>query len=195
MGIPFTHTGIVPYTRTVTVDAGMTKTASVKWTPSVWGTQCVIIKLQDREGLYEPQESQRNIHVEEQPPCGDKKVFNFTLYNDSPFTVTVDLGMITFNVPADWTVTTVPSGSFDLGPFEELVVDVIVEIPCPSISPALSDALDIQRIQAEAGSVPTIDVEGYVEAELIGGIEIRLPVVYDQPWYVIRMPIVGKTFK
>ena len=195
MGIPFSTTGIVPYARTVTVDPGMTETASVKWTPAVWGTQCVIIKLQDREGIYEPQESWRNIHVEEQPPCGEKKHFNFVLYNETPFTVTVDLGLITFNVPADWIVTTDPSGSFDLGPFEELVVDVSVEIPCPPTMQALSDVLDIQRIQAEAGSIPAINVEGYVVGELIGGIEIRLPADYTPPWFVIRMPIVGKTFK
>jgi hypothetical protein len=195
MGIPFTHTGIVPFTRTVTVDAGMTETASVKWTPSVWGSQCVIIKLQDRDGIYEPQESQRNVHVEEQPPCGVKRFFSFSVYNDSPFTVTVDLGMVTFNVPADWSVTTVPNGSVDLGPFNELVVEVIVEIPCPPTVQALSEVLDIQRIQAEAGSIPTINVEGYVVGELIGGIEIRLPVDYTQPWFVIRMPIVGEGFK
>jgi hypothetical protein len=195
MGIPFTHAGMLPYSRTVTVDAGMTKTAEVTWTPTMSGPQCVIIKLKDRDGLYEPQESQRNVFVEEQPPCGVVKHYTFTVQNSTPFSVTVDIGTITFNVPAEWKVTTIPSDTLTLGPGEEGIVEVIVEIPCPTTLQALNDRLDLQRLQAEAGSVPTIDVEGYIDGELVGGIEIQLPADYTPPWTVIYMPIVNRNYK
>ncbi len=124
--------------------------------------------------------------VEERPPCGQERVFTFTLYNDSPFTVTIDLGLITFNVPEDWDVSTDPEGSVEVGPFDELVVEVHVLIPCPGSLQLMYDARRMYDVQEQAGSVPTIDVEGYVDGELIGGIEIQfagdapvsLPTVY-----------------
>ena len=195
IGIPFSTTGMVPYSQTVTVDAGKTKTAEVKWTPTLWGSHCVIIHLQDRDKRYEPQWSQRNVYVEEEPPCGEKMHFNFTLENNSPLSATVDLGLITFNVPAHWIVTTDPSGSVEMGPYEVLIVDVFVEIPCPTSVQGLNEVLDIRQIQAEAKSVPTINVEGYIEGDLVGGIEIRLPPDYTPPWSALWMPIVGQNFR
>ena len=82
-----------------------------------------------------------------------------------------------------------------MGPYEVLTVDVFVEIPCLPTIQGMSEVLDIQRIQAEAGSIPTINVEGYIDGDLIGGIEIWLLEDYSPPWFVIRMPIVGETFK
>jgi hypothetical protein len=195
IGIPFSNAGMDPYTRTVTVGAGLTKTAEVKWTPTLWGTHCVIIHLQDREKLYEPQWSQRNVHVEEWPPCGEKMHYTLTLENNTPLSVTMDLGLFTFNVPADWIVTTAPSGSVEMGPNEVLTVDVFVEIPCPSTIQGMNKVLDIQRIQAESGSNPTINVEGYIEGDLVGGIEIWFVKDYAPPWSVLWMPIVGQNFR
>ena len=131
------------------------------------------IWLSDHAGVYEPQRSQRNVDVTERPPCNQTKVFTFTVYNDSPFTVTVDVGMITFNVPADWQVTVTPSPTLEIGPFDEGVVTVSVLIPCPPQSRAMFETQAIYAIQQAAGSVPTIDVEGYVKGELKGGIELQ----------------------
>jgi hypothetical protein len=195
IGIPFSNAGMVPYTRTVTVGAGLTKTAEVTWTPTMWGTHCVIIHLQDRDKLYEPQWSQRNVHVEDWPPCGEKMHFTLTLENSTPMSVTMDLGLFTFDVPADWIVTTVPSGSVEMGPNEVLTVDVFVEVPCPPTIQGMSEVLEIQRIQAEAGSNPTINVEGYIEGELVGGIEIWFVKDYTPPWMALWMPIVGRSFR
>ena len=173
MGIPFTTTGMAPPVRTVTLGAEMTATVGVTWTPPQGGHQCVQVRLSDPSGTYEPQLSQRNVDVAERPPCGMTKVFSFTVYNDSPFTVTVDIGMVTFNVPAEWEVTTVPSDTLELGPFGEGTVTVLVQIPCPETASALRAQREVAAMQQAAGGVATIDVEGYVEGELVGGIEIQ----------------------
>lgn len=173
MGIPFTNTGMTPYTQSVTLGPAMTRTVEVNWQPQLAGPQCVMILMSDPDGIYGPQESQRNVDVVERPPCGETKVFSFTLYNDSPFTNTVDLGVLTFDVPATWEVTTVPSSTMELGPNSSGIVLVQVMIPCP---PTFADHLivnNVQRIQQVAGSVPIIDVEGYIEGDLVGGIELQ----------------------
>ena len=153
----------------------LTTTAAVTWTPTYEGHQCVLVKLTDPDGELEEQWSQRNVDVAERPPCGQTKVFTFTVYNDSAYPVTVDIGLITFDVPADWEVTVVPTGTMSLGPSSEGVVTVTVKIPCPTTARAMRSASEIATLQEEAGSVPTIDVEGYIDGTLVGGIEIQLP--------------------
>jgi hypothetical protein len=190
MGIPFSTTGIVPTNRTVTLGPEMTATAEVAWTPVYPGSQCVRILLSDPSGVYGDQESQRNVEVLERPPCGPR-TFTFTVYNDSPFTVTVDLGMVTYDVPADWTVTTVPSDTLVLGPFSEGTVQVIVDIPCPDTVMALQTRREIATLQQGAGGVPTVDVEGYVDGVLKGGIEIQFP-GYGSPWGLF-LPVMTKS--
>jgi hypothetical protein len=185
MGIPFTTTGMVPPTRTVTLGAGMTETVGVTWTPPQGGHQCVQVRLSDPNGTYEPQRSQRNVDVAERPPCGVTKVFHFTVYNDSPVAVTVDIGMVAFNVPAEWQVTTVPSGTMEIGPYGEGVVTVLVQIPCPATTTALRAAQVVAAMQQAAGGVPTIDVEGYVAGDLVGGIEIQF-----EPEWTVYLPVV-----
>jgi len=189
MGMPFTTTGMVPPTRTVTLGAEMTATVEVTWTPPQGGHQCVQVRVSDRSGTYEPQRSQRNVDVAERPPCGVTKVLSFTVYNDSPFTVTVDVGTITFNVPPDWEVTTVPSGTMEIGPFGEGTVTVPVHIPCPGTASALRAQQEVAAMQQAAGGVPTIDVEGYVEGELVGGIEIQ---VEEEEESTVYLPVVLK---
>jgi hypothetical protein len=103
---------------------------------------------------------------------------------------TVDLGMITFNVPADWQVTTVPSDMLVLGPFSEGVAEVHVTIPCPSVLASTHQLEMISSIQAQAGSVPIIDVEGYIEGELVGGIELRFPQIPEPELYLIYLPLI-----
>jgi hypothetical protein len=190
MGIPFTTTGMTPYTRSVTLSPEMTTTAAVDWVPELSGSHCVIIHLTDPEGVYEPQQSQRNVDVVERPPCGNEKVFTFTVYNDNPFTSTVDLGMITFDVPADWQVTTIPSDTLELDAFSEGTVEVHVIIPCPN-SPSSILLYDvIAALQAQAGSVPTIDVEGYIKGELVGGIELQFSLGPEPEEITIYMPLI-----
>jgi hypothetical protein len=189
MGIPFTTTGMTPVSKTVIVSPMMTETVSVDWVPELSGYQCVIVHLSDPEGIYEAQESQRNVEVVDKPPCGEERVYTFTVRNDTPFTATVDLGLITFNVPADWQISIVPSGTLTLGPFSEATVEVHVTIPCPASEPFALYAERINTIQAQAGSIPVIDVEGYIAGELVGGIELQFPLIPFPDEILHYMPI------
>ena len=173
MGIPFSSAGMNPVSTTVNLPPHSTAWAATTWTPTHSGHQCLLVRLHDVAGDYQPQRSQRNVDVEERPPCDVTKTFTFTVRNDSPFTATVDIGLITFNVPPEWQITVDPSGSVEIGPYEELTITVTVTIPCPQTSAARLAQQDIRLLQENSGSVPTIDVEGYVDGELIGGIEIR----------------------
>jgi hypothetical protein len=189
MGIPFTTTGMTPADQTVELGANMTTTAWVTWTPSVEGHQCLLVNMTEPSGEYIQQWSQRNVDVEPQPPCGQTKVFTFTVYNDSPFTATVDIGMITFNVPADWLITVTPSPTLELGAFSSGVVTVTVYIPCPNSTRALDKQTEIAAIQQESGSIPTLNVEGYVKGELVGGIQLQFSGV-EQVSFDIYLPLV-----
>ena len=185
MGIPFTSAGMVPPIQQVTLAPSALTNVDTMWTPTQSGHQCILVRLIDPEGQLERQVSQRNVDVSEPPPCGETKVFTFTVYNDSALPVTVDIGMITFNVPNDWEVTIDPSGTVQIGPHGELEVKVIVRIPCP---PAMQVAEILQRV---GGGVPTIDVEGYIDGELAGGIQIQFGQV---PGYTaaINLPLIMK---
>jgi hypothetical protein len=187
-GIPFSTSGMTPYTRTVTLDPGTTATSGVEWTPTLSGHQCVQVWLKDPEGNYEPQLSQRNVDVVERPPCGQTVEYTFTVYNDTPFSATVEIGLATFNVPADWEVTTVPSDTLELGPFSEGVVTVRVYIPCPSTMAALLARQELEALQQGAGGVPTVDVEGYISGELKGGIELQFATEESQP--MLYLPLI-----
>ena len=175
MGIPFSNVGIVPPVQMVTLAPSALTSVDAAWTPTQSGHQCILIRLTDPEGQLDPQESQRNVDVTELPSCGETKVFTFTIYNDSPFSVTVDLGLITFDVPSDWEVTTDPTGSVLVGPHDEVEIKVIVKIPCP---PSLQVADTLQRV---GGGVPTIDVEGYINGVLKGGIQIQFGEIITAP--------------
>jgi len=193
MGIPFTTTGMLPPTMLVSVPPASTATPEVGWTPTYSGHQCILVRVIDPNGQFAPQVSQHNVDVEERPPCGETKTYSFTIYNDSNITVTVDIGMITFNVPADWQVTTDPSGSVAIGPHSEVTINVIVTIPCPNTSAAARMMREIYALQEGAGGEPTIDVEGYVDGELLGGIEIRFAAP-DSVSQIVMLPLVLKNY-
>jgi hypothetical protein len=179
-----------PIARAVTLGPGLTTTASVTWTPVLSGHQCVRVLLSEASGYYEPQESMRNVEVVEDPPCGQPQHFYLTVYNDSPFTQTVDVGLITFDVPASWSVTTNPTDTLELGPFSEGTIEIIVVIPCGTLQLGRS-MQEIYAIQQQSGSVPTVDVEGYIEGELVGGVELRFEAVPpDTP--TIYLPLILK---
>jgi len=187
VGILFTDTNMSPSSVTVNLAPGDTLTPTVTWTPTLGGAQCIQVILEDVDGEYEPQRSQRNVDVVERPPCGTTKTYSFTVYNDSLFTVTVDIGMVTFDVPAEWEVTTVPSATMEIGKFSEGTVDVLVRIPCPGTASALRAQQEVAAMQQAAGGVATIDVEGYIEGELVGGIEIQFE--GEEEW-TVYLPVV-----
>ena len=75
VGIPFTNTGMVPYTRTVEAGPAVTATVSVTWTPASSGPQCVFVRLSDPLDNYEDLLIQRNVQVDERPACGKTETF------------------------------------------------------------------------------------------------------------------------
>jgi hypothetical protein len=175
MGVPFSTAGMDPYTRTVQADPGTTVTTSVTWTPVFSGTHCVMVKLIDPQGDYEQVISRRNVDVTDQPACGEIRTFTLTVYNDQTTAVTVEIGKILFDVPADWQISTDPSETLELGPQTEGTIEVTVMIPCPTTGQAVLDQQIMAALQQGAGGVPTIDVEGYVDGEPVGGIELQFP--------------------
>jgi hypothetical protein len=180
----------VPYTRTVTLGPGLTTTAWVSWTPTYTGSQCIQIELTDPDDEYEAQRSQRNVRVVDRPPCGQTRTYTFTVYNDSPFSATLEIGLATFDVPEGWEVTTVPSETVELGPFGSGVVTLTVRIPCPLTFQAMRTSQQMHALQQVAGGVPTIDVEGYIEGDLKGGIEIQFP--GEAPAPPLYLPVILK---
>ena len=193
MGIPFTTTGMMPYTRSVTLSPEMTATAWVTWTPTYSGHQCILVRL--NAAGYEPQESQRNVDVVERPPCGETKTYTFTVRNESHLTVTVEIGLITFDVPADWEVTVTPSDTLTLGPYSEGVVTVTVRIPCPLTLQAMHTSQEMHVLQQEAGGVPTIDVEGYIDGEQVGGVELQFSGKAPGERFTIYLPVVLRNWQ
>jgi hypothetical protein len=190
LGIPFTTTNMVPSSVTINLAPGTTLTPTVTWTPVLAGPQCIQVILEDADGEYRPQRSQRNVNVIERPPCGVTRVYSFTVHNDSNFTRTVDIGMMTFNVPEDWQVTVDPSGSVDLGPHEDKTFTVTVLIPCATSVQQMQAQALIEELQEAAGSIPTIDVEGYIKGELVGGIELQfIPEEPEDEW-MLSLPLI-----
>jgi hypothetical protein len=173
MGIPFSSAGIEPPETTFTLGPQTTLTPTVAWTPQVGGRVCVRVELVDPQGVYAPQVRQRNVVVAQSPPCGETQAYSFTVRNDSGVAAAVELGVRTVDVPGDWEITTSPASALVLGPREEGVVEARVVVPCAVSAGALLERLRLARLQAEAGGVPTIDVEGYIEGELVGGIELQ----------------------
>jgi len=189
MGIPFTTTGMIPSVRQLEIGPSMTTTAWVTWTPQYSGSQCVQVKLIDPEQYFQDLISQRNVRVIEPPPCGVTRTYTATIYNDTPVTATVDIGLITFDVPSDWEVTVVPSGTITIGPYGSQVITITVRIPCAMTRQAMLARQELYALQDEAGSVATINVEGYIEGELVGGIELQFPAGAELPRY-IYLPVI-----
>ena len=124
--------------------------------------------------------------VVDQPPCGVTRTFTLKVYNDKQTAVTVEIGKILFDVPDDWQISTDPSETLELGPMTEGTIEVTVLIPCPTTRQAALDRQIVAALQEDAGSMPTIDIEGYVDGELVGGIELQLL----PTWRYIYLPVI-----
>jgi hypothetical protein len=99
-----------------------------------------------------------------------------------------------YDVPAEWEVSVDPSDSLTLGPNEEAEVTVSVRIPCPMTAQAILDWQQNLALQREAGGIPTIDVEGYIDGELVGGIELQFPEGEAPPSYFVYLPAILKAY-
>lgn len=153
------------------------------------GDDALLIKLSDPDDRYEVRESQRNVDVVEDLICGGH-VYTFTVYNDSNSPATVDIGLITFDVPVSWKVTGVLSDTLELSPHSEGVITVTVKIPCPLTAEAMYAVQAMYALQEQAGGVSTVDVEGYIDGELVGGIELQFQ--GEVGWPTIYLPVIMK---
>jgi hypothetical protein len=188
-GIPFTNTNIVPTYRVITLGPGISQTVWAVWTPPSGGHWCIQIVLRDPDGQYPDQRSQRNVDVErrEYVPC-QPFTKDFWLQNSTPLTVTVSIGASAINLPPGWTYSTSITQTV-LGPNQGITVTVTITPPCGLASQAWlmpQGTLDA----GGASGPPTIDVEGYVDGELLGGIEVQLEAA--PPEHKIYLPVMLK---
>lgn len=183
MGITFTNTNIVPTYRLVTLTPGMSTTVSAVWTPPSAGHWCIQIILADPQQEYPEQRSQRNVevHRRQYQPC-QPITSTFQLSNSGPLTVTVDIGAHAINLPPGWTYSTDITQTV-LGPYQSLTVTLTITPPCQLSASALNATLATNS----SGGPPEINVEGYVDGELLGGIQVQLE---SAPTYPLYLPLV-----
>ena len=191
-GLPFTQTNIVPTYRVITLGPGISQTVVTVWTPPNPGGWCIQIKLLDPNGQYPEQISRRNVHVERgnwQPCLPFNK--DFRLENSTPLTVTVDIGANAINLPAGWTYTTNFTQTV-LGPYEGITVTLTITPPCGISKGAWLTPQGTLDTGGASGPV-TINVEGYVDGELLGGIQVQLEAAIPAPpeWKIF-LPILMK---
>ena len=74
---------------------------------------------------------------------------------------------------------------------EEGVVTVTVKIGCAPTLQAMGIAAQMYALQAQAGSMPTIDVEGYIDGDLVGGIELQFS---GEATYKIYLPVLQRQY-
>ena len=189
MGIPFTSTNVVPTYRVITLGPGLSQTVSAVWTPPSAGHWCIQIKLVDPNGQYPDQFSQRNVDVErrEWTPCVPFTK-DFWLQNSASDTVTVTLGSNAINLPAGWTWSTNITQTV-LAPYQGITVTLTITPPCGLAAQSMLTPQGTLDTGGASGSA-TIDVEGYVDGELIGGVEVQLEAA--PPEWKIYLPIVRK---
>ena len=180
-GIPFTDTNIIPAYQVITLTPGFSGTVWARWTPPFDGHWCIRVALVDPAGEYPTQYSQRNVDVVREPfrPC-QPFTRDFRLENPTSLAVTVTLGSNAINLPAGWTYSTNITETV-LGPYQGITVTLTITPPCTTGAAATMLApLDT----GGASGPPTIDVEGYVDGQLLGGIQVQLELMEPAKVYL-----------
>ena len=188
-GIPFTNTNITPAYRVVTLGPGISQTVGAVWTPPGSGHWCIQIKLRDPNNQYPDQISQRNVDVERRDfqPC-QPFTKDFRLQNATPLTVTVDIGAHVVNFPPGWTWSLNITETV-LAPYQDITVTMTITPPCGVAAQSWLTPQGTLDTGGASGPA-TIDVEGYVDGELLGGIELQLEAA--PPEWKIYLPILRK---
>jgi hypothetical protein len=186
-GILFTDTNITPTYVVITLGPGISQTVGAVWLPPSAGHWCIQIRLLDPSGLE--QISQRNVDVERRnwQPCVP---FNkdFWLQNSTPLTVTVTIGSNAINLPAGWTYSTNITETV-LGAYQGITVTLTITPPCGLAKQAWLTPQGMLDTGGASGPA-TIDVEGYVDGELLGGIQVQLETA--SPEWKVYLPIVRR---
>jgi len=135
--------------------------AKTIWIPPFGGHFCVRIWL--RSAGHEPVWSQRNIDVGEPLHLGEPHARRFVIGNPMTEVVTITLALV--NHRPGWTAEVWPSTLPNMTPGMTRTVVLTVTPPLPPIGPER----DRERLSL-ADERPIVDLEAYVEGELIGGI-------------------------
>jgi len=191
MGIPFTDTNIMPTYREVTLGPGISMTVGTVWWPPFAGNWCIQITLLDPDNQYPPQYSQRNVVVERRPANSCEPIVkDFWLQNSTGLTVTVTLGSNAVNLPPGWTYSTDITETI-LGPYQGITVTLTITPPCGLA--ALDWLAPEGALGAGASSLAEVNVEGYIEGELMpesGGIQVQIEIA--PPETKLYLPLVMK---
>jgi hypothetical protein len=188
-GIPFTNTHLAPTYRVITLGPGISQTVGTVWTPPDAGHWCIQIRLVDPSGQYPDQFSQRNVDVERRGfvPC-QPFTKDFWLQNSTALTVTVDLGANAINLPTGWTWSTNITETV-LNPYQGITVTLTITPPCGLSKQSWLTPQGALSTGGASGPA-TIDAEGYVDGELLGGIEVQLEAA--PPEWKLYLPIIMK---
>jgi hypothetical protein len=179
-GIPFSTTNVVPTQTIITLSPHMTTTVSAQWTPPYSDHFCVQIILTNAQ-TGEELDSQRNVDVIEVPEMQcESFIKEFWLQNSTPITVTVTLGENAINLPPGWTYSITPTETI-LAPYAGITATVTITPPCELNTPGWISG----RMEDWNLSSPKLQVEGYDQnGILIGGIELQMTPVVQQPIYL-----------
>ena len=66
----------------------------------------------------------------------------------------------------------------------------MVMIPCPTTLQAARAQQEMYAVQENADNGSTIDLEGYIDGELVGGIEIQFPSELED--HLVYLPVILK---
>jgi len=171
IGAPFQPIPVPNNPRTVTLPPHSTVKACIKWVPLTPGHKCFQITIS--QAGYEDIISYKNLDVGEDLRPGVEDELLITVGNPKDFTA--DIQMAVYTTCADWQAWTEPEILEDVPPQGTRTVTLHV------IPPAAGDLL---------GSGCYVDVESYINGELISGIrKMDLPPVHPpvgEPSYAER---------
>jgi hypothetical protein len=161
IGLPFSTAGIMTPTMVLKIPPFGASQAKTIWIPPFGGHFCVQVILQSPG--HEPVRSQRNIDIGEPLKLGEPHARSIIVGNPLTEAVTITLALV--NHRPNWMAVVWPEVLPDMAPGMTRTVVLTVTPPLPPVGP------DREReLLSLADERPIVDLEAYVNGELIGGI-------------------------
>lgn len=186
IGLPFNALPVPGNPRVITLGAYDYAEVTINWTPASSGHYCIQVKL---EGAgFAPIYTQRNLDVTENLQPGVEDVLPFKVANPTGSSANIDL--VVDNTCPGWTAWVSPTVLLSVGPFSLDVRDAELHVIPPTLG--------------ILGTSCHIDVQGWIDDRLIGGIrKLDVPPVNlphsDPPWLekeistIPNPPVMGQT--
>jgi hypothetical protein len=151
----------VGYLSDIVLEIGQMRSYNITWTPNVSGHHCIKVVL-----TYSPivQTAHRNIEIITDVAPGTLTGNQFDLRNRSDRNKTLVI-KVDSDCPETWLVSLVINGRF----YDNIASNEILNIP--NVSPGLIPAELQITYPKGAGSKSHINIEGYIDDTLIGGIQ------------------------